>query len=118
MLKKAEEKSNKQESLFKFNDGSNDDGSERRRAEELKRAKELPAVVELMNIDDKQYIGKMEIGTPKQSLKVLFDTGSAVVYVMSDRCLSFDCPREMEKYDSRSKSLADSKSDRQELYYG
>lgn len=49
---------------------------------------------------------------------MLFDTGSAVVYTMSDKCLPGDCPEKMEKYDTRSKSLQSSPSDRQELNYG
>ena len=49
---------------------------------------------------------------------MLFDTGSAVVYAMSDKCLKNDCPESMEKYDTRSKSLMDHKSNRQELNYG
>ena len=36
---------------------------------------------------------------------MLFDTGSAVIYAMSDNCLAGDCPEDMKKYDTRSKSL-------------
>lgn len=48
---------------------------------------------------------------------MLFDTGSAVIYAISDKCLKDDCPEKMEKYDTRSKSLR-SQGDRQELNYG
>ena len=58
------------------------------------------------------------IGTPAQRLQMLFDTGSAVIYAMSDKCAFDDCPKTMEKYDTRSKSLTDTKEQRQELNYG
>lgn len=38
---------------------------------------------------------------------MLFDTGSAVIYAISDKCLYDDCPKSMAKYDTRSKSLKD-----------
>lgn len=63
-------------------------------------------------------MGKVTFGSPKQSLQMLFDTGSAVIYAMSDKCLKDDCPQNMEKYDTRSKSLHDHNGDRQELNYG
>lgn len=49
---------------------------------------------------------------------MLFDTGSAVIYAMSDKCTKADCPQKMEKYDSRSKTLEDTRNERQELNYG
>ena len=49
---------------------------------------------------------------------MLFDTGSAVVYAMSDKCLPGDCPESMKKYDTRSKSLSTRADNRQELNYG
>ena len=58
------------------------------------------------------------IGTPGQALSMLFDTGSAVIYAISDKCAYDDCPKSMDKYDTRSKSLNDNKGDRQELNYG
>jgi hypothetical protein len=48
---------------------------------------------------------------------MLFDTGSAVIYAMSDRCMKIDCPEDMVKLDTRSTSLVDKKI-RQELNYG
>lgn len=48
---------------------------------------------------------------------MLFDTGSACIYAISDKCSFDDCPKKMEKYDTRSKSLKDSQ-ETQELNYG
>lgn len=48
---------------------------------------------------------------------MLFDTGSAVIYAMSDKCMKIDCPEDMKKYDTRSSSLVD-RQQRQELNYG
>ena len=60
----------------------------------------------------------VEFGTPKQKLKMLFDTGSAVIHVISDKCSPGDCPEVMEKFDTRSSSLSHDWSNRQELNYG
>ena len=49
---------------------------------------------------------------------MLFDTGSAVIYAMSDKCTKDDCPQQMEKYDTRSTSLVDKSGQREELNYG
>ena len=43
---------------------------------------------------------------------MLFDTGSAVIYAMSDKCMQIDCPVNMEKYDTRSKTLKNDNNDR------
>ena len=43
---------------------------------------------------------------------MLFDTGSAVIYAMSDKCMKEDCPEAMEKFDTRSKSLVDEHNNR------
>ena len=49
---------------------------------------------------------------------MLFDTGSAVIYAMSDKCLKDDCPQDMPKFDTRSSSLVDNSGQREELNYG
>ena len=49
---------------------------------------------------------------------MLFDTGSAVIYAMSDKCLKDDCPQQMPKFDTRSQSLAGHNDTREELNYG
>ena len=63
-------------------------------------------------------MGTIEIGTPKQSLQMLFDTGSAVIYAMSDKCTKDDCPQMRPKFDTRSRSLVDHTDEREELNYG
>jgi len=49
---------------------------------------------------------------------MLFDTGSAGIYAMSDHCLMDDCPKAMLKYDTRSKTLKEDITKREELNYG
>lgn len=75
-------------------------------------------VITLDNVSNQQYIGRVEVGTPKQELSMLFDTGSAVIYMMSDKCSPGDCPEKMPKYDTRSTSLSHDWENRQELNYG
>ena len=49
---------------------------------------------------------------------MLFDTGSAVIYAISDKCAPNECPKNNTRYDTRSKTLHDSATDREELHYG
>lgn len=53
----------------------------------------------LANIKNTQYIGKIGVGTPPQSLNVIFDTGSTNLWVTSVQCLSKYC-KNNEKYDN------------------
>ena len=38
------------------------------------------------------------MGTPMQKMKVMFDTGSALMYMATDKCK--DCPKEMDTFDT------------------
>lgn len=49
------------------------------------------AIIPLSLIDEVQFIGQIEIGTPRQPLSVIFDTGSGNILILSNRCKSDIC---------------------------
>ncbi|GAB5363979.1 hypothetical protein AAMO2058_000930100 [Amorphochlora amoebiformis] len=59
--------------------------------------------IALDNLRNSQYVGSIGVGTPPQWVKVIFDTGSANLWIASSRCFSPGC-RMHKQYDSLSSS--------------
>lgn len=52
--------------------------------------------IDLQNFNNEQYIGSIVVGDDKQSVPVMFDTGSALMYVVTDKCDKNLCPQEVK----------------------
>ena len=63
----------------------------------------LEVAMKLKNIKNTQYVGTIGIGTPPQDIHVIFDTGSANLWVTSSLCKSDACSMH-ESYDHEKSS--------------
>jgi hypothetical protein len=69
------------------------------------------------NYDDVEYIGNVTIGTPGQSFRVVFDTGSANLWVPGVSCNDYGCQGKA-KYNSKKSSTYQSNGESISIQYG
>ena len=74
------------------------------------------AQVTLDNYNNQQYTGEMWFGTPPQKMTATFDTGSAILYVLSDRCKL--CPKDKTNYSPAGSSSFRGTGKRESQPYG
>lgn len=56
------------------------------------------------------------MGTPIQKMKVQFDTGSAIMYVMTEKCEN--CPKDMARFNTKESTTFKGTGERQSQPYG
>jgi hypothetical protein len=69
------------------------------------------------NYDDIEYIGNITIGTPPQTFRVVFDTGSSNLWVPGLRCNDYGCQGKL-KYNSSASSTYRPNGQHIEIQYG
>ena len=57
-----------------------------------------PMSIELDNLKNMGYEGKFWFGNPSQEMQVIFDTGSALAWVFSEKCKEGKCPAKNGRY--------------------
>ena len=50
--------------------------------------------IDLKNINNEQYVGTLMFGSNQQKMPILFDTGSSLMYVVTDKCDKALCPQD------------------------
>lgn len=81
--------------------------------------KKEPASIDMRNVKNLGYEGEFWFGNPSQKMSVIFDTGSALAWLFSEKCAEPKCPAKNKKYEwTKSKNFKQNEKGGQMLKYG
>jgi len=81
---------------------------------------DLATIIPITNFEDTEYFGPISIGTPPQTFKVIYDTGSSNLWIPSSKCNGaiFPACKNHSKFDSSKSSTYTADGTRLILPYG
>ncbi|CAE7256873.1 CTSD, partial [Symbiodinium necroappetens] len=89
-----------------------------RRYAHLAAKSPFPVEIDIKNEDDVIYFGVVGLGTPIQAFRVVFDTGSANLWVPSSECINCDTTKLHRKFDGPRSSTYEHSNYIVKLTYG
>jgi len=89
-----------------------------RRYAHLAEKSPFPVEIDIKNEDDVIYFGVVGLGTPVQAFRVVFDTGSANLWVPSSECINCDTTKLHHKFDGPRSSTYEHSNYIVKLTYG
>lgn len=73
--------------------------------------------IDLVNHNNEQFVGNLLVGDARKEIPVMFDTGSSLMYLLTNGCDEASCPQEI-RYNPNSSSSFRKGNEAMERCYG